>query len=175
MSSGLKHSLQVQQYLSLASRLRFFPLRSRCFIRKWVNPTFPDPVGYSAHIVCLSGQTKLSVDRRRSPGLGVFSGEGGSKRITTYPVQVPVLRYSSAAKRCLCRFLAILDVRTIYRYQAKHDSPVKWCCIEKVELLEEVLSYSGHASMPRLSSAPWCFKEVHLPCKLAMPRLSSGV
>ena len=27
------------------------------------------------------------MDRRRSPGLGVFSGEGGSKRIT-YPVQV---------------------------------------------------------------------------------------
>ena len=38
------------------------------------------------------------MDRRRSPGLGVFSGEGGSKRITTYPVQVPVLRYSSACK-----------------------------------------------------------------------------
>ena len=30
----------------------------------------------------------LIVDRCRSPGLGVFSGEGGSKRITTYPVQV---------------------------------------------------------------------------------------
>ena len=28
------------------------------------------------------------MDRRRSPGLGVFSGEGGSKRIKTYPVQV---------------------------------------------------------------------------------------
>ena len=27
------------------------------------------------------------VDRRRSPGLGVFSGEGGSKRITTYPAK----------------------------------------------------------------------------------------
>ena len=30
--------------------------------------------------------------------LGVFSGEDGSKRITTYPVQVPVLTYSSACK-----------------------------------------------------------------------------
>ena len=30
---------------------------------------------------------KLYVDRRRTPGLGVFS-EGGSKRITTYPEQV---------------------------------------------------------------------------------------
>ena len=52
-------------------------------------------------IVCLI-KSKLYVDRRRSPGLvfsglrvkmcrfklGVFSGEGGSKRITTYPVQV---------------------------------------------------------------------------------------
>ena len=46
-----------------------------------------------------------------------------------------------------CRFLAIVDVR--FRYQAKHASPrpVKWCLNEKVELL----------------------------CKLAMPRLSSGV
>jgi len=54
-----------------------------------------------------------------------------------------------------CRFLAIVDVRMIYRYHAKiallagHASPVmiKWCLNEQVELL----------------------------CKLAMPRLSSGV
>ena len=72
----------------------------------------------------------------------------GSKRITTYPVQVPVLRYSSARKTMFrCRFLAILDVRTIYRVLAKHASPVEWCLNEEVELL----------------------------CKLAMPRLSSGV
>ena len=43
--------------------------------------------------------------------------------------------------------LAIVDVRTIYRYHAKNASPVEWCLNEKVELL----------------------------CKLAMPRLSSGV
>ena len=41
----------------------------------------------------------------------------------------------------------MVDVRTIYRYHAKNSSPVKWCLNEKVELL----------------------------CKLAMPRLSSGV
>ena len=56
-----------------------------------------------------------------------------------------------------CRFLAIVDERTIYTdtYHAKiallagHASPVmiKWCLNEQVELL----------------------------CKLAMPRLSSGV
>ena len=44
-----------------------------------------------------------------------------------------------------CWFLAIVDVRTIYRYHANNASPVKWCLNEKVELL----------------------------CKLAMPRLSS--
>ena len=58
------------------------------------------------------------MDRRRSPGLGVFSGEGGSKRITTYPVQV----FGENILRAIG-------------------------CDEKVELL----------------------------CKLAMPRLSSGV
>ena len=41
----------------------------------------------------------------------------------------------------------IVDVHTIHRYHNKNASPVKWCLNEKVELL----------------------------CKLAMPRLSSGV
>ena len=40
----------------------------------------------SIAIVCLI-KSKLYVDRRRSPGLDVFSGERGSKRITTYPVK----------------------------------------------------------------------------------------
>ena len=65
------------------------------------------------------------MDRRRSPGLGVFSGEGGSKHITTYLVQV---RHT----------LAWMFGENILRAIG---------CDEKVELL----------------------------CKLAMPRLSSGV
>ena len=47
----------------------WFPLRSRCFIRKWVNPTFPDWKSISS-IFALS--SKLYVDRRRSPGLVFF-------------------------------------------------------------------------------------------------------
>ena len=75
-------------------------------------------VGATTYTVCWvdtdQGAAPAFVDRRRSPGLGVFSGEGGSKRITTYiyPVQVPVLRYSSACKTMFrCRILAIVDVR----------------------------------------------------------------
>ena len=52
------------------------------------------------------------MERRRSPGLGVFSGEGGSKRITTYPVQV----------------------RHTLAWMFGHASPVKWCLKEKVLL-----------------------------------------
>ena len=37
---------------------------------------------------CLQVLIKSKLYIRGSPGLGVFSGEGGSKRITTYPVQV---------------------------------------------------------------------------------------
>jgi len=56
-----------------------------------------------------------------------------------------------------CRFLAIVDVRTIYRYHAKL----------KIALL------AGHASPVMIK---WCLNEqVELLCKLAMPRLSSGV
>ena len=62
------------------------------------------------------------MDRRRSPGLGVFSGEGGSKRITTYPVR------------------HTLDV---------------WENILLANILGD--------------------EKVELLCKLAMPRLSSGV
>ena len=69
------------------------------------------------------------MDRRRSPGLGVFSGEGGSKRITTYPVQVRHTLWMFGEKHFAFKL-------------AKHFG-----CDEKVELL----------------------------CKLAMPRLSSGV
>ena len=103
---------------------------------------------YLSSIFALS--SKLYVDRRRSPGLGVFSAEGGSKRITTYPVQVPVLRYSSACKTMFrCRFLASYSGHT-YDIQRPCQACLacrKWCLNEKVELL----------------------------CKLAMPCLSSGV
>ena len=98
--------------------------------------------------ICLQRKSKLYVDRRRSPGLGVFSGEGGSKRIITYPVQVPVLRYSSARKTMFVPVLSYIgrtyDIQI--PYQACHACR-KWCLNEEVQLL----------------------------CKLAMPRLSSGV
>ena len=64
-----------------------------------------------------------------------------------------------------CRFLAVVDVRTIYRYHANNALPVKWCLNEKVELLCKL-------AMP----VKWCWNEkVELLCKLAMPHLSSGV
>ena len=94
---SFKHHLTGEAWPAFAGLFFSGSHFARRFIRKWVNPTFPDPVRSIAHIVCLI-KSKLYVDRRRSPGLGVFSGEGGSKRITTYPVQVPVLRYSSACK-----------------------------------------------------------------------------
>ena len=83
-------------------------------------------------------------------------------------VQVPVLRYSSTCKTMFrCQFLAIVDVRTIYRCHAKNASPDKWCLNEKVELLCKL-------AMPRLSSGV-LNEKVELLYKLAMPRLSSGV
>ena len=79
-----------------------------------------------------------------------------------------------------CRFLALVDVRTIYRDHAKHASPVEWCLKEKVLLgkwsaiamLElQRIPFAGWASPVK-----WCLNEkVELLCKLAMPRLSSGV
>ena len=53
---------------------------------KWEKKPFPD---WKRGVYRQwSSKSKLYVDRRRSPGLGVFSGEGGSKLITTYPVQI---------------------------------------------------------------------------------------
>ena len=69
----------------------------------------------------------------------VFFGNRRCRFLDTVPLAIKTM--------FRCRFLAIVDVRTIYRYHAKNASPVKWCLTEKVELL----------------------------CKLAMPRLSSGV
>ena len=65
-------------------------------------------------------------------------------------------RWPELAMDLRCRFLAIVDVRTIYRYHAK------------IALL------AGHASPVMIK---WCLNEqpVELLCKLAMPRLSSGV
>ena len=68
---------------------------------------------------------------------------------------MPVLRYSSAYKTMFrCRFLATVDVRTIYRYHAKNASPDKWCLNEKVELLGKSSGglTEGQLAMPRLSS-----------------------
>ena len=123
----------------------------------WSNPTFPEQEEYTILSVCLSDQsyTWINVDRQ---GLVFFGGFGsscvdsnsrtrwsGSKLVSVFQGK---LRYSSARKTMFrCRFLAIVDVRTIYRDHAKYASPVKWCLNAEVELL----------------------------CKLAMPRLSSGV
>ena len=82
-----------------------------------------------------------------------------------------------------CRFLAIVDVRTIYRDHAKHASPVEWCllryncpaswpCLACQVVFEKgrFALQAGHASPVK-----WCLNEkVDLLCKLAMPRLSSG-
>ena len=48
-------------------------LRSRCFIRKWVNPTFPDWSGLSP--ILIVGVVKLYVDRRNVDP--VVSGTSG--------------------------------------------------------------------------------------------------
>ena len=61
------------------------------------------------------------MDRRRSPGLGVFSGEGGSKRITTYPVQVPVLRYSSACKTMFVPVLKLVGSKLVGRHSLNFE------------------------------------------------------
>ena len=104
---------------------------------KWVKKPFPAHVRSPILSVCLI-KSKLYVDRRRLPGLGVFSRAGPNVSqcilhrcwfLDTVPL----------AKRCLCQFLPILDVRTIYRYHAKiallagHASPVmiKWCLNEQ--------------------------------------------
>ena len=55
----------VNRALTIKFRLErvfffWFPLRSRCFIRKWVNPTFPEQEESIVHIQW----TKLYVDRR---------------------------------------------------------------------------------------------------------------
>ena len=47
-----------------------------------------------------------------------------------------------------CRFLAIVDVRTIYRYHAKNASAAKWCLKGRIAL------QAGHA-LP----VEWCLKE----------------
>ena len=96
--------------------------------------------------------------RAHSPGLEVsFSADRRCRFLDTVPL-VPVLRNSSACKTMFrCRFLAIVDVRTIYRYHAK------------------IAQLAGHAYASPVM-IKWCLNEqVELLCKLAMLRLSSGV
>ena len=93
----------------------------------------------------------LELQRIRFAGWALTEGQAHAESIARVffgPSEVLVLRYSSACKTMFrCRFLAIVDVRLIDRDHAKHASPVEWCLNGEVELL----------------------------CKLAMPRLSSGV
>ena len=74
---------------------------------------------------------------------------------------MPVLRYSSACKMMFrCRFLALVDVHTIYRYHGKNALPVKWCLKGRIAL------QAGHASPVK-----WCLNEkVELLCKVVFER-----
>ena len=59
-----------------------------------------------------------------------------------------------------CRFLAIVDVCTIYRYHAKNASAAKWCLKGRIAL------QAGHASPVK-----WCLNEkVELLCKVVFER-----
>ena len=65
-----------------------------------------------------------------------------------------------------CRFLAIVDVRTIYRYHmhAKNASAAKWCLKGRIAL------QAGHASPVK-----WCLNEkVELLCKVVFEKVLLG-
>ena len=65
-----------------------------------------------------------------------------------------------------CRFLAIMDVRTIYRYQAEDASPVEWC-----QWKGRIALHAGHASPVK-----WCLNEkVELLCSASWPCLAYQV
>ena len=53
-------------FLGKFYNMRFFPLRSRCFIRKWVNPTFPDLKSISIYLssIFVVSYTWIGVDRQ---------------------------------------------------------------------------------------------------------------
>ena len=71
---------------------------------------------------------------------------------------MPVLRYSSAYKTVFrCWFLAIVDVRMIYRYHAKNASPDKWCLKEKVLLGK--WSAIAMLELQRIRFAGWALTE----------------
>ena len=40
------------------------PTEPRCFIRKWVNPTFPDRLEEGAYHIVVAGHTEIGVDRQ---------------------------------------------------------------------------------------------------------------
>ena len=77
-----------------------------------------------------------------------------------------------------CRFLAIVDVRTIYRDHAKRASPVEWClkrynCTASWPCLAcQVVFEKGRFALQAGHALPvkWCLNEkVELLCKLASP------
>ena len=104
----------------------WFPLRTRCSIRKWVNRLFPDGHIYlSIYLSSILWYHAATWSRAHSPGLEVsFSADRRCRFVHTVPL---------TNRGFWCRFLAL--------------ACRKWCLNEEVELL----------------------------CKLAMPRLSSGV